>query len=52
MIGSLLHDVAVGTEEGGHWILFARCLMLHEAGVVTEPLVTVLALNLEATVFA
>jgi hypothetical protein len=51
MVASFLHDVAVGTKEGGHWILFTRCLMLLEAGVVTEPLIAVLALDLEATVF-
>ena len=50
MVTSLCHDVAVGVEEGGHWVFFALRLMLLEAGVVTEPLVAVLALDLQATV--
>ena len=50
VVTSLHHDVVGGMEEGGHWIFFALCLMLLEAGVVTEPLIAVLALDLEATV--
>ena len=50
MVTSLGHDVAVGVEESGHWVFFALRLMLLEAGVVTEPLIAVLALDLQATV--
>ena len=51
LVTSLHNDVVGGMEESGHWIFFALCLMLLEAGVVTEPLIAVLALDLEATVF-
>ena len=49
VVTSLHHDVVGGMEEGGHWIFLALFLMLLEAGVVTEPLVAILALDLQAT---
>ena len=51
VVASLHHNVVGGSEEGSHRIFFTRCLMLLEARVVTEPLVTVLALDLQTTVF-
>ena len=48
-VSPLCHHVGVGAEEGCHWVLLAGCLMIFKPWVVTEPLVTVWALNLKAT---